>query len=435
MRRLIPLLALAAAAISRYLAAVSWAERGLPSGCGAGSGCGEVLKSRWSSLFGVPVGALAFLAYLALAGLAWRGLRDGPPEPLVRKALVAIAVAIICGALWFVALQLFVLMAICPWCMADHALGIAAGGLALWTALSRSGSATGLATTPARTAGAPADGFDTTLTTAPDGGDVFASPESAVGAARPQAPLAREFRTPAAVGVAAVLVLIGLQLAFPHRSPLARLPQDANADTGPGQARAIAVLQGRLQLLPHETPHIGSADADRLIVVMFDYCCPHCREAHEALRELAAEAGPNAPGVLLLPTPLDAKCNPAIEETEPRFAESCELARLALAVWRADRARFDEFDVWLFEPELPRKAAEARREAARLVGEAALEAALVDPWIEERIAADVGAYRDSGVRVLPVLLSPGASAVVGRTEDRRELRDVLRRDFGIGRGD
>src|SRR5262245_47438003 len=46
-----PVLALLAAGVAAYLAVTS--RYGLPLGCGSGSGCSEVLQSRWAALFGV----------------------------------------------------------------------------------------------------------------------------------------------------------------------------------------------------------------------------------------------------------------------------------------------------------------------------------------------------------------------------------------------
>ena len=45
--------------IAVYLLWTSMAQAGQPIGCGEGSGCAEVLNSKWSQLFGIPVSALA----------------------------------------------------------------------------------------------------------------------------------------------------------------------------------------------------------------------------------------------------------------------------------------------------------------------------------------------------------------------------------------
>jgi uncharacterized membrane protein len=201
-----------------------------------------------------------------------------------------------------------------------------------------------------------------------------------------------------------------------------------SAESAPAQlnAQQVELLEGRLQVDLSEAPTLGAAP----VVMLFDYCCPHCRQTHTHLLQLQA-AHPDRFTLVVLPVPLNAECNAGVEETEPRFASACDLARLALAVWRADRARFVEFDQWLFASEQPRSAAEARTEAERLVTPAALSAALVDPWIESRLRANVEAFSASGLDTIPVLLAPGRGGVSGRVADAVALRALLTRDLGI----
>jgi hypothetical protein len=199
---------------------------------------------------------------------------------------------------------------------------------------------------------------------------------------------------------------------------------------GPGPDRLISVLNGKLSLAPHELPILGSADAPKLLVVLFDYCCPHCRATHGYLLN-GLTSHKNELAVLVLPTPLNTKCNPYWEETEPRFEHACELARLALAVWRADRAAFPAFDAWLFEPEQPRDPAEARRRAEQLVTAVALERALGDPWIDHQIEHNVTAYHNSGAERVPVILSPGMRSIVGRPESETQLFQLLDKELSL----
>src|SRR5436305_10091796 len=61
----IRLLILAAAGISAYLLSVSLSG-GTAVGCGPGSACDEVLRSRWAYVLGIPVSALALVVDGAL---------------------------------------------------------------------------------------------------------------------------------------------------------------------------------------------------------------------------------------------------------------------------------------------------------------------------------------------------------------------------------
>ena len=71
--------------------------------------------------------------------------------------------------------------------------------------------------------------------------------------------------------------------------------------------------------------------------------------------------------------PLDAKCNSSVRETDARFEHACELAELAMAVFKADRKAFPEFDIWLFESEMPRELVDARKKAEELVSTVSLD--------------------------------------------------------------
>jgi uncharacterized membrane protein/protein-disulfide isomerase len=380
-RSALTLLSLVGLGIAAYLLFLSLAKRGLPAGCGQGSGCDEVLNSRWAQIFGLPVSGLAIAVYVGIL-LVLASLRLSTSSRQVHRAGTALSVlaAVLAGAaVWFVGLQFLVLKAICPWCLAEHAIGLVIAAI------------------------------------------LFA-----------QRPVF--WKTKFAALAVGCLLVGGVALAQAlvpyHPAAVQRLPEGKNADTGPGPDRLISVLNGKLALAPNELPILGSADAPKLLVVLFDYCCPHCRATHGyLLNGLASHK--NELAVLVLPTPLNTKCNPYWESTEPRFEHACELARLALAVWRADRAAFPTFDAWLFEPEQPRDPVAARRQAEQLVTAAALERALRDPWIDHQIEQNVVAYHNSGAERVPVILSPGMRSIVGRPESEAQLFQLLEQELSL----
>jgi hypothetical protein len=303
---------------------------------------------------------------------------------------------VIASALWFIGLQLFVLKAVCPWCLVDHALGLAIGGLVFWSALD-----------------------SRTRQRAPD------------RAAHPVREPAMRSTLFASGGVLLVAGLATAQLLGEYRpTQPTRLPAGVNADSGPGADRMVAVLDGTLQVAVHDVPALGSPDAPKLLIMLFDYCCPHCRATHGYLVDRLPRYSGQI-GVVLLPTPLNSQCNPYWERTEPRFRHACELASLALAVWKVDRNAFPVFDAWLFEPETPRSAQEARLYAEQLVPAEALEAALGDPWIGKRIEQAAKAYRDSQAERIPLIMSPGMATVVGRPENADELFKLLESELGL----
>src|SRR5687768_16247999 len=120
----IRLLILLAAGISAYLLSVSLSG-GQAVGYGPGSGCDEVLQSRWAYVFGIPVSALALVIDLALLLTSFScGAKSTPKQRRgAWEIMVPCAVLVLGAALWFVALQAFVLHRFCPWCMAAHISG------------------------------------------------------------------------------------------------------------------------------------------------------------------------------------------------------------------------------------------------------------------------------------------------------------------------
>ena len=64
---LMVVLSITALVISGYLTFQSLVTGSQPLGCGAGSGCAEVLASKWARWLGLPVSGLATLVYLVTA--------------------------------------------------------------------------------------------------------------------------------------------------------------------------------------------------------------------------------------------------------------------------------------------------------------------------------------------------------------------------------
>ena len=81
----------------------------------AGGGCEQVTTSEYSTVFGIPValgGALYYLYVLALSVLAWWRRRSDWLLWVIPATVVGLL-----ASLWFIYLQLFVINAICVYCM------------------------------------------------------------------------------------------------------------------------------------------------------------------------------------------------------------------------------------------------------------------------------------------------------------------------------
>lgn len=383
LRAAIVLLSILALLVAGYLLYTSLSKSGQPLGCGEASGCAEVLVSRWSQVFGVPVSLPAGLTYVGVIALTLSLTKlTGSVRTNAVKLLATLALVLILAAAWFVGLQVFYIKAICPWCMTEHALGLTIGALTLYLATRF-------------------------------------------------VPL-RNLVAPSVIAAAMLGVFVSAQALGPYSGPAAdRLTASSgDSDAGEGSTRQVSLLDGKLVIRPAQLPLSGAPDAENLIVVLFDYCCPHCRATHGYLLN-AIDSHPDKLSFVSLPAPLNSDCNPHWKKTKKRFLESCELARLALAVYRTDASKFPDFDKWLFESELPRKLTEAQAKAESLIGKSELAKAMKDSWIEEFLLKNTTAYHDSQAERLPVLLSPGFASIVGRPGSEEELMEILVKDFNL----
>lgn len=95
--------------------------------CIAGGGCETVQESAYAEIAGIPVAVLGLLSYTLVLGLViW-------DTPNARLGAATIAFVGLLFSLYLVALQLFVIDAVCVWCMASDI--VIAPLLALFTAL------------------------------------------------------------------------------------------------------------------------------------------------------------------------------------------------------------------------------------------------------------------------------------------------------------
>jgi uncharacterized membrane protein len=179
-------------------------------------------------------------------------------------------------------------------------------------------------------------------------------------------------------------------------------------------------------------PVLGNREASHQVLAIIDYTCPHCRELHGFLRQARQQYG-NDLAVAIAPAPLDADCNPTKTQTRPQHADGCELAHLALAVWRAAPEQFPAMDRWLFASDSARSVDAARAKAAELVGPEALERTLNhdEPWrarflaAQGRLNARLGEVKTGqGYPIgntLPKLLLPGGNLIAGRPATAQAL--------------
>jgi len=296
----------------------------------------------------------------------------------------------IAAAVWFTALQIFVLKTMCPYCMTMHGLGVLLGVLILLAELKVEGA------------------------------------------------LKRSL-TSLVLAIIMVLGLAVVQSMGPtpdtHRiddiigvdSEVDGVKSDVHAA---GEGRLVFFFEGKKSYRIDELPHIGSADAEYVIVKYFDYTCEACRDVHRDLETIMTRY-PGKLAVIVLPVPLNKSCNPNLSSGVQDHVNACEFAKLALKVWRADRSKFVDFHAWLFEYHaLPYEAAEAM--AYSLVGAGKMEA-VDSSWVDALLLENVADYKvfAKNTPVMPKVLLKGSKMIQGAAKDVDTLEQLLRQNIGL----
>lgn len=352
-------------------------------GCGEGSGCANVLGSRWSQVFMVPVTAMATGMYLVLLISTWK------PSRMVFGAL---AVCFAGAALWFYGILLFVLKEFCPWCTTAHAIGLACAVL-LFLYLRKDRALEGKAV-----------------------GGVVA-------------------------GLLGLVVLVLGQVYGPvpdthavseEEVVIEEVVDDKDVPVhARGKGRVVKMLGDQKAYNVASLPHLGPPNAPHVLVEYFDYTCASCRDMKNDLAKVMKKH-PGKFCVILLPVPLNRACNDKLPARVQDHAHACELARLGLAAWRANPEAYGEVHEILFtrpvlDPELAELAVE------QIVGAEELESALKDPWVEELLTANISDFSQLTTRTIkmPKLLTGGDKILHGLTRTSEVLLLALEKEFGL----
>lgn len=95
--------------------------------CPVGGGCETVQESRYAEIAGIPVALLGVLGYVAILVLvAW-------DSPTARLAAAAVAFTGLLFSVYLLVVQLFVIDALCTWCVVNDV--VVAPALAVLTGL------------------------------------------------------------------------------------------------------------------------------------------------------------------------------------------------------------------------------------------------------------------------------------------------------------
>jgi uncharacterized membrane protein len=354
-------------------------------GCGSGSDCDYVLGSRWARWQGYPLAGVGALLQALILVASFAASPSRPPRwrAMGWSVMLLLSSAAVGAAAWFIYLQLLVLRGICPYCMAEHA-----AALALWIAV-----------------------FAGILR----GPEIFAAP-SQNAASRKLVVRRRPVGNLAAI----VLIIVG----FAAAGGLATVQIFY-----PSGAYRLSTLSRSVELPYDQVPVIGPPDAPHPLFLISDYTCPHCRQLHGWLMQAQERYGRQIT-VIVLPIPVNTRCNRGVRRDHPVHRYACELNRLALAAWRADPKAFARVDEMLFASGTPLVPDEARAKIGDIIGAEALRRAEADPRVDQDLARDVDLFMELGAGPVPKLLI-GRTKLEGMPASALEIFRIIEQQFLI----
>ncbi|MFA7236157.1 MAG: vitamin K epoxide reductase family protein [Phycisphaeraceae bacterium] len=191
------------------------------------------------------------------------------------------------------------------------------------------------------------------------------------------------------------LIVAGLACAAAMAATQHREAADWATGEGPGE-----LLADSPKLSLSEQIVIGSPNAKKFVIEAMDFRCSRCAAGWPVVERAKQLVGDDVAVVVLI-APLCAECNHYIANTPDGFEASCELAKLAWAVWLADSGEYLEYHRWLLTHQQC-TVEEAQSKARELVGEG-LDRALADPIIAQRIARDVETAASLNLERLPAM--------------------------------
>ncbi len=424
---------LAAIALSVWLIRLSMGS-GEVAGCDSGN-CGIVLGSKWAKVFGAPVGLFGGGAYLVLAILGSRPLLPG--QRAARTLAAALVLLIPGAALWFVALQIFVLKAFCPWCCTTHAIATMGAVMMVLAWRRDAARAAGSASRRGTRAAAAA------------AGSVWGAAGAFAGAAlagllvlqalSPEPPKPRmKTASMSAPSVAPASggpgnpssVVATSQVAVTHGDSMATNGRGSGVVSGlaagaaTNAVRRLSLHEGRFVIDPHAYPCNGLPDAEALMVMISDYTCPHCRTAYKILKEVREVFDHSRLGITMLPS--------------HHGGDSQELQTLMLSAWKVEPEIWADVASDLYLEHLPLKPDVIRQTLIQRLGPGRLEASIEAnrAWVQATIDLSKEVYAANRAKVgsgsIPQFIM-GEKIMAGAPTDAAELYQLLEENLHLVR--
>jgi uncharacterized membrane protein len=122
------LLAIAGLGVSAYLM-WGYTVEGAQLSCGGSSGCETVKESPYANIMGIPLPVLGLLSYFVLLVLVvlqgWFSAKKGQWTPYMALAIFGISLVGVLYSAYLTYLELFVIYAICRWCVTSAVIMVA----------------------------------------------------------------------------------------------------------------------------------------------------------------------------------------------------------------------------------------------------------------------------------------------------------------------
>ncbi len=132
---LLALLAVAGIGTSAYLTYSHYADN--PTVCAGIGSCEFVQNSKYSEMAGVPVALMGLLYFIATLGLCGvRLLRGVTVDQWARPVAFTMGVGSSLFVIYLTCVELFVIDAICVWCVATASITIACLAVVVWMIVS-----------------------------------------------------------------------------------------------------------------------------------------------------------------------------------------------------------------------------------------------------------------------------------------------------------
>ncbi len=193
------------------------------------------------------------------------------------------------------------------------------------------------------------------------------------------------------------------------------------------ERRLLTFAGNRFTLDVKQWPLLGKTDAKYVFVEMFDYTCPHCRNTHHAIAGAQKQYGDDL-AIFALPVPLENACNPAA--SGGGHPGACELARIAIAVWRVDPSKFQTFHDWMFQSS--RSESAARQFAETLVDKERLKKEMTSGVPGQYIGRHVSLYQRVGSGQVPKLIFP-TTTMQGEVNSVTTLCQAIERELAVAK--